>query len=168
MERIVQSPKVLLSSLVLLATACANTTPIQPAATSKSKFEGAVYTGEALTLGKPTPGVESFRVFQKGATGFVALASVRADVEQLAAAHCDITGQRVHGLVETDAKPPYILGNFPRVELVFECLDKPQSTGVAPEISKYEKLAQLKKLLENGTLTQQEFDVEKAKVLAQP
>jgi hypothetical protein len=74
----------------------------------------------------------------------------------------------MHGLVETDAKPPYILGNFPRVELVFECVDKPQTGAPSIEMSKYEKLAQLKKLLDNGTLTQQEFEREKAKVLAQP
>jgi len=149
-------------------TACANTTAIQPAASSKSHFEGAIYSGQTVTLDTATPGAESYRLFQQGATGFVSLRSVRADVEGLASAHCDRKGKVMHGLVETDAKPPYILGNFPRVELVFECIDKPQTAAPITEMGKYEKLAQLKRLLDNGTLTQQEFEQEKAKILAQP
>ena len=154
--------------IFFVLTACANTTAIQPAASSKSRFKGAVYSGETVTLDTPTSGAESYRLFQQGATGFVSLRSVRSDVEGLASAHCDRKGKVMHGLVETDAKPPYILGNFPRVELVFECVDKPQTVAPITEISKYEKLAQLKKLLDNGTLTQQEFEREKAKILAQP
>lgn len=73
----------------------------------------------------------------------------------------------MHALIETDAKPPYILGNFPRVELIFECIPK---AGVLPPsaLGKYEKLAALKKLFEGGTLTQKEFEQEKAKVLSEP
>jgi hypothetical protein len=63
-----------------------------------------------------------------------------------------------------------ILGNFPRVELVFECVPK-SNTGPAAEAvspSKYDKLASLKKLLDSGALTQAEFDRENAKLLAEP
>jgi hypothetical protein len=73
----------------------------------------------------------------------------------------------MRGLVETDAKPPYIIGNFPRVELVFECV--PRAGGAPPVASgKYDKLAALKKLLDSGALTPGEFEQEKAKVLAEP
>ena len=72
-------------------------------------------------------------------------------------------------LRETTSKPPHILGNFPRVEIIFGCVDKPPSVVVpASDDSKYTKLANLKKLLDTGALTQQEFESEKAKILAQP
>jgi hypothetical protein len=153
----------------LVLVACANTTAIQLAASSKSQFEGAVYSGETVTLDKPTPGAESYRLFQQGATGFVSLQSVRSGVEELASGHCERKGKAMHGLVETHAKPPYVLGNFPRVELVFECIDR-SSTAAAPttDTDRYAKLAKVKKLLDDGTLTQQEFEQEKAKILAAP
>jgi hypothetical protein len=74
----------------------------------------------------------------------------------------------MRGVTEIDAKPPYILGNFPRVELVFECVAKPQANLPTPTTGKFERLAQLKSLLDNGTLTQHEFDKEKTKILAEP
>ena len=149
-------------------TSCASTTPIQPSSASKSQFEGAVFSGEAATLDKPTPGEESYRVFQQAATGFVSLQSVRSGVEELATAHCDRKGKAMHGLAETAAKPPYILGNFPRVELVFECVTKLAGPSATASTGKYERHAALKKLLDGGALTQQEFEREKAKVLSEP
>lgn len=70
---------------------------------------------------------------------------------------------------ETTATPPYILGNFPRVEIVFDCVDRP--TAVEPATGddpKYTKLVNLKKLLDSHVITQDEFDREKAKILNQP
>jgi Short C-terminal domain len=156
-------------ALTVLA-GCGSTTPIQLAASSKSGFDGAVYSGETSTLDKPTPDEPSYRIFQQGATGFVSISAVRADVEEQAVRHCERAGKTMHSLVETAAKPPYILGNFPRVELVFECVPKPKTRPVAEAVSpsKYDKLASLKKLLDSGALTQAEFDREKTKLLAEP
>ena len=120
---------------VLLA-GCASAPTVQPAATSRSHFEGATYEGETVTLGRPTAGEESYRVFQEGATGFVTLQAVRSKAEAMATAHCDRSGKAMHGLVETAARPPFILGNFARVELVFECVAKPQSAGMPAPSSK--------------------------------
>jgi len=161
-------PRHLLVVCSLLVVACANTTPIQPSSASKSQFEGAVFSGQAVTLDKATPGEESYRVFQQAATGFVSLQSVRSGVEELAVAHCDRKGKAMHGLAETAAQPPYILGNFPRVELVFECIAKQSAPSSTVTMGKYERLTALKKLLDSGALTQQEFEREKAKVLSEP
>ena len=72
-------------------------------------------------------------------------------------------------LRETVAKPPFILGNFPRIEIIFECADKtsPAAASGAEDL-KYTKLTNLKKLLDSGALTQDEFEKEKAKILARP
>ena len=146
---------------------CASTTPVQPAASSNSKFEGAVFTGDTVTLSKPTAGEESYRLFQQAATGFVSMQSVRATVEERATTHCNRKGKAMHGLEEKASKPPYILGNFPKLELVFECVN--QKVSESPSAGdKYERLESLKRLLDNGTLTKDEFEREKAKVLSEP
>ena len=61
------------------------------------------------------------------------------------------------------------LAVFPRIEIVFDCIDKPGLSPPSPvSDDKYAKLAKLKQLLDSGAITQEEFNQEKAKVLAQP
>jgi hypothetical protein len=148
---------------------CAVTAPIQPASSSRSAFSDAVYKGETVTTGSGGPGNEAYRVFIQGATGFVSIQSVRDDAEQRAKEFCGRKGREMESLSETTAKPPYILGNFPRVEIVFDCVSVPAAAStVAGDDPKYTKLMNLKKLLDGGVLTQEEFDREKAKLLSQP
>jgi hypothetical protein len=111
----------MLGAAVLLSS-CAGAPPIQPAATSRSHFEGDAYAGETLALDRPTPGEESYRVFEAGRTGMVSLQSVRSTTQEKAGAYCNSKGRTMHGLVETAARPPFIEGNFARVELIFECI----------------------------------------------
>lgn len=75
----------------------------------------------------------------------------------------------MNALQETTSRPPHILGNFPRAELVFECAAKAAPTGTPQaEDVRFTKLSNLKKLLDSGTLTQAEFEQEKKRVLSQP
>jgi hypothetical protein len=154
---------------LFLVSGCADSPAIQPASSSKSKFELSAYHGETVTVRNTPPGVEEYRVFQEGSSGFVSIQSVRSDAEQRAMAFCDGTGKTMLSLRETTAKPPYILGNFPRVEIIFGCVDK-DSVGIATasDDPKYSKLVNLKKLLDSKVITQQEFDTEKAKILNAP
>ena len=156
------------TALATLLAACSVTAPIQPAATSKSAFEGAVYKGQTATVGPGTPGATGYRVFQQGASGFVSVQSVRETAEQRANEFCGRKGKVMESISETTSTPPYILGNFPRVEIVFDCTDKPGVPAAAPTEDRYVKIARLKQLLDSGALTQEEFEREKAKVLAQP
>jgi hypothetical protein len=159
----------LASALSFLLSGCAVTSPIQPASSSKSAFEGAVFKGETVTVGPGTPGQEAYRVFIQGATGFVSMQAVRDDAEQRAKDFCDRKGKAMESIRETTATPPYILGNFPRIEIVFDCVDRPAAVGpTAGDDPKYTKLVNLKKLLDAGVITQDEFDREKAKILDQP
>lgn len=148
---------------------CTNNPPVQPAAGSKSQFDGAVYTGETNQLERPTPGAELYRAFYQGGSGFVSLSSVRETVEEMAAKHCARQGRTSRPIQETMSKPPYILGNFPRVEWLFECTDSPRSNSSnSPVVDKLGQIERLKKLLDNGALTQQEYDHEKTKLLSTP
>jgi hypothetical protein len=146
--------------------ACASNPAVQPAATSKSQFDGAVYGGEISQLEKPTSGAEIYRAFYQGGTGFVSVSSVRETVEDMANKHCARKGKAARALQETTSKPPHVLGNFPRVEWLFECADSALSTAASAQpVDKLGQIERLKKLLDSGALTQQEFEREKTKVL---
>lgn len=155
--------------LALSAFGCSSTPPIQVSANSKSPFDSAVYSGEKADLAKPTPGEESYRAFYEGGSGFVSLASVRNTVEEMASKHCARQEKSVRLLQERTSTPPHILGNFPRVEWVFECVARPgvKASTLSPS-EKLEQLERLKKLLDSGALTQQEFEREKSKLLNAP
>jgi len=160
--------KILLSGAsAAIVAGCGTTSAVAPAATSKSGFDGAVYAGETVELEKASPGAELFRVFQQGATGFVSVDSVRGGVESIATQHCSRKGKTVRPIREIASKPPHVLGNFPRVEWIFECVDSPppSTSALKPVGDRLDQVERLKKLLDSGALTQQEFDREKAKVL---
>lgn len=69
-------------------------------------------------------------------------------------------------LRETVSKPPHIIGNFPRAELIFECINHstPAQGGAVSE-GRFARLTKLKKLLDDDTLTKDEFEKEKKKIL---
>lgn len=159
--------RLIILTVVIGLTACASTPPVQPVATSRSQFEGAVYGGETTQIAKPTPGVEAFRAFYQGGSGFISVSSVRGTVEEMATQHCARQGKVIRPLQETTSQGPHILGNFPRVELVFECAERSNSGVANPSATdKLSQIERLKNLLDSGALTRQEFDREKAKVLS--
>jgi hypothetical protein len=152
-----------------IVAGCASNPPVQPAATSKSQFTGAIYGGETAELAKPSPGAEIFRAFYQGGSGFVSVSGVREAVEDMATRHCARSGHVPRPLQETTSKPPHVLGNFPRVEWLFECAAPPSAASAgSPAADKLGQIERLKKLLDSGALTQQEYEREKAKLLAAP
>jgi Short C-terminal domain len=155
--------------LALCASGCASTPAIQSAASSRSPFDSAVYGGETTHLAKAATGEEAFRAFYQGGSGFVSLASVRETVEDMATKHCARQDKNVRLLHERSSTPPHVLGNLPRTEWVFECAARsPATTTVSSSSAKLEQIERLKKLLDSGALTQQEFDREKSKLLSAP
>jgi hypothetical protein len=161
-----RSPRLPLFLAVVAIAGCASNPPVQPAASSKSQFDSAFYGGETVQLAKPTPGVKAYRAFYQGGSGFVSLTSVREAVEEMAGKHCAHKGKAARPLQETMSRPPHVLGNFPRVEWLFECSDQPSmNASGSANTDKLGQIERLKRLLDNGALTQQEYDREKAKIL---
>jgi hypothetical protein len=154
--------------ITLAALGCGTSSTIQPVNRSKSGFDGAAFPGELHVIAEDDSGAERYRVFEKGATGFVSLEAVREGAEQRADAFCERQGLATKILTEHTSKPPHILGNFPRVELVFMCVAKPNLAGSpsAFQDETFIKLTNLKKLLDEHVITQEEFDREKAKILS--
>ena len=166
--RIYKISSALLAATVLLG-GCASSSTIQRVSESKSQFDDAVFGGETNIVSEDTSGGEQYRVFHQGATGFVSVQSIRVSAEKRATEFCERKNKVVKTLSERTSKPPHILGNYPRIEIIFTCVDKPILTApTVYEDSRFIKLNNLKKLLDDGVITKQEFDTEKAKVLSQP
>lgn len=71
------------------------------------------------------PDRDIYRVYQRGGSGFVPVNAVRSSAEERAEAFARRQGRGMVVLGEATSKPPHILGNFPRVEIVFALTDKP-------------------------------------------
>ena len=116
-----------LPSLILLVCSaalfggCASSTPVQRYAESKSKFRT-----PPVLMSHNYPHDRIYRVFQQGSTGFTSIETLREDVEARATTFCERQGKGMVVLGERVSPPPYILGNFPRIEIVFAAIDKPR------------------------------------------
>jgi hypothetical protein len=156
----IYKPTLLISLVAMVG--CSTSGTIESTSDGESQFEGATFDGELSVVNKPTPETESHRVFHQAATGFVSVQSIRQTAERRVDDFCGRQGKSVRVLSERTSKPPHILGNFPRIEIEFECIAVVRES--APT-SKYDDLAKLKKLLDSGAINESEYEAEKAKLL---
>jgi uncharacterized lipoprotein len=112
---------------VLLLTGCAVSSAIERAETSRSAFDGAVYSGQRGVINPDIAGVAKYRIFDQGSTGLIPVESVRRNALQRATSFCSENGKRIYLNEETTSTPPHILGNWPRTEIVFSCIDSSQA-----------------------------------------
>jgi hypothetical protein len=161
------------SKLVFLTVAiflggCAVPTTIQLAKESKSGFEGAVYQGKSKIVGQDLSNNEQYRVFEQGDSGFVPIRAIRSIAEQRAKDFCSEKNKTMKAIKEQTSVHPHIIGNFPRIEITFVCADNQDVTTPSSfQDVLYIKLINLKKLLDDGVITKEEFEKEKAKILNQ-
>ena len=66
-------------------------------------------------------GEDQFIISRQAATGFSGQGALKIDALREAGAHCEAMGKAMTVNTTVDAKPPYILGNFPRTEITFTC-----------------------------------------------
>ena len=158
--------RLVLAAVVCIAISCAYASPIQPAATSKSPFWFPGW-GKPVQLVSELPPGELFRVSHRGSTGYTPVSAVRRGAEARAQEFCERQNRQMKAVTEQVSSSPHILGNFPRAEIVFVCTEAPSGSRPADTQDPYERLRRLKELLDAGVITQQEFDREKAELLAQ-
>lgn len=150
-----------------LVSGCGISGPIS-SAKNPSGFEGAVYSGRTDTLNKPTKGVESFRVFNQAATGFSTADAQMGDAYERASRFCSSNGKKMRTLEESRSTGLHVLGNFPRAELVFECVASLENSTQVNSGDNISKLERLKTLLDSGAIKQDEFTYEKKKLFSIP
>jgi len=158
----IKSTALFLVFVAIFLNGCSTSSPIQKYSESKSYF-----SGKPTIISEAPSGVDLYRVYQQGAIGFVSIQDVRQTAEKRAVEFCERQGKTMRVVSEQLSNPPYILGNFPRIEIIFACVDKPK-TEQPPILGdvQYEKLTNLKKLLDEGIITKDEFEREKGKILS--
>lgn len=149
---------------------CSSMSPIEKESDSKSHFEDAVFKGRDFYVSPAQVEGERYRVYHRASTGFSGTGGIRRTATQRAIRFCkDLGNKQMIPVSEHTASPPYILGNFPRIEIVFVCSD--ESSAAAPTAKtatdKYDRVVKIKDLLDSGALTQEEFESEKRKILAE-
>lgn len=148
---------------VSILQACSAATPIIEASKSNSRIDSAVFEGSVTNVSNNENGLIEYRIFQHGNSGFVTLNEVREMAENRANRFCEQRELGYQVITEQTSVPPHILGNFPRVELIFVCEEASQSK-TRNSAQAYEQLERLGRLLDKGLITKEEFEKEKAKL----
>lgn len=157
---------VLLMILITLG-GCSTQPIIQKVSEGTSGFEGAFYQGEIHIVNKEFPISEQYRIYEKGASGFVSLSALEDDAKQRAKDFCN-EQNKVMKIIQFQTSPSFFYpGNFPRIEITFVCVDRPNAVASSNYDVLYTKLNNLKKLLDNNVITKEEFEKQKAKILNQ-
>ena len=82
-----------------------------------------LFGGCAANSGVVALGADRFMISRQAATEFSGLGTLKADALREAEQYCAKNGKAVYVLKTTESEPPYVLGNFPRAEVEFMCLD---------------------------------------------
>src|SRR5262245_33909054 len=86
-------------------------------------FAAIALTACASISGVVSVGQDEYFVSRQAATGFSGIGNLKAEVLREASAQC--VGQRktMRVLETNESKPPYLLGNYPKVDIQFSCVD---------------------------------------------
>lgn len=99
----------------------------------------AILTGCAQNSGIIPMGNDTYMVSRQAATGFSGMGTLKAEAMQEAYNHCTATNSYVEVVRTVDAKPPFILGNFPKTDVFFKCSSNTTMTSKAAPETKKEK-----------------------------
>lgn len=148
-------------SATILIGGCAKDSGVLLTKDSESLFASTICHSETSKLSEEQTSGESYRIYQQAATGFVPLSAVREDIEKQAISFCNNNNKKVKQLAITNS--PMGLGCPAKAELIFTCTESNEAEGIEDKL--YIRLSNLKKLLESGALTKEEFEQQKAKLL---
>ncbi|MFH1492144.1 MAG: hypothetical protein ABIE81_02245 [Candidatus Omnitrophota bacterium] len=92
--------------------------------------------GCAINSGVVPMGQDTFMVSRQAATGFSGSGKLKAKALQEANEFCENQGKHFQVIHISEAKPPYILTNFPKAEVHFMCLDADDLELKRPRLKK--------------------------------
>lgn len=90
----------------------------------------ALVMGCASHTGVVPMGSNAYMIAKQQATGFPGLGNMKTEVLGEGSAYCASKGRQFELLSSNETQPPYVLGNYPRVEIHFACRDI--STSAVP------------------------------------
>ena len=81
-------------------------------------------------------GKDTYMVSRQAATGFSGSGTLKAEAYKEAGSYC-VTQNKTLQVVRTDeTQPPFILGNFPKAEVQFMCLDANDAEVSRPKLKR--------------------------------
>jgi hypothetical protein len=92
--------------------------------------------GCAANSGVVPIGQDTYMVSRQAATGFSGMGTLKAEAFREASQYCTGNGKSVQVVNTTEAQPPFILGNFPKAEVQFMCLNKGDADLQRPKLQK--------------------------------
>jgi len=69
-------------------------------------------------------GQGDFTITKEASSGLFGTGSLKVDALQEASAHCSSFGKTIQVTNVVETKPPYVLSNYPRVDLQFRCVNR--------------------------------------------
>ncbi len=95
--------------------------------------------GCAVNTGIVEIGSETFMVSRQAATGFTGKGNLKEESLSEATVFCKKQKKSVKIISVVEAQPPYILGNFPKAEVQFACIDSEKTDKVIKSVSNRSK-----------------------------
>jgi hypothetical protein len=104
---------------IITLTSCATSSPI-------ARFSGRepYFRSAPRLMNHNFPASDIYTLYQRAASGFESIESIRSQVERRAEIFANRQNKSIVVLGENISEPPYILGNFPRIQIVFALIDK--------------------------------------------
>jgi hypothetical protein len=154
----------LIVGICSILAGCSVASPIEKADESKSGFEGAIVDGDKTVLSDDPSNSVRYRIFHQASTGFVPLTAIRSSAEKRAMEFCSKENKTLKILEEKSATASSGWPSWPRIEYIFVCLNKQIDSSSEQDVLS-NKLRTLKKLFDDGTITKEEFETQKYKIL---
>jgi len=152
-----------------------------------------ILSGCAIHSGVVPIGQDTYMVSRQAATGFTGMGSLKADAFREASEYCVSQNKKIQVVNTNESQPPYVLGNFPRIEMQFMCLGEGDIELGRPKMKKgadvvieqkgdvsvnvktkdqsektkdvYTELLKLDDLKKKGIISEEEFEAQKKKLL---
>ena len=111
-------------------------------------------------------GDNHYKIYKRAATGFAGGSNVvKSEIVFQANDFCGKQQKTARVMNEVLGSPPYVAGNFPKAQIEFTCVNNaPPRDGNLYGKNVYDEIRELKKLFDEGIITEKEF-VDKKNIL---
>ncbi len=104
---------------IIFISSCATSSQISRYSESRTYFNT-----QPRLIKNEYPESDIYTLYERGSTGFVSIQTLRSNLERRAELFANRQNKSIVVLGEKISEPPYILGNFPRIQIVFALIDK--------------------------------------------